>query len=50
MRLWTDTPRADFGKEMYDVTGVFYPDVDLAQGPDDADLSLVHLEERNYHP
>ena len=45
MRLWTDTPRADFGKEMYDVTGIFYPDVDLAQGPDDADLSLVHLEE-----
>ena len=45
MRLWTDTPRADFGKEIYDVAGIFYPDVDLAQNPDDADLRVVHREE-----
>lgn len=44
MKLWTSTPRCDFGKEMYDVVGIFYNNVDHAQSPQEADLSLVHTE------
>lgn len=44
MRLWTSTPRADFAKEIYDVAGIFYPQVDIVPGPDEAELCVIHQE------
>ena len=44
MRLFTSTPRADFAKEIYDVCGIFYPDVEQAKDPRGADLCVIHTE------
>ncbi len=44
MKLWTSTPRSDFSKEIYDVCGIFYPDVEHEKTPSKADLLILHTE------
>ncbi len=44
MRLWIEAPGEDLGKEIYDVAGIFYPQIEVTASPAESELRVRYRE------